>query len=128
MEVFVNGERRELHVYDRINEADYTKSIVCSEERIDTDELGRFCMEEEDFTRWQRDLAVLQNSEDMRFFLKDRVDYQELDNYIYEETRYITSAAAAIKEENISLKRLERALCEKDAAWLRDNGFIKTEI
>ena len=82
MEVFVNGERRELHVYDRINEADYTKSIVCSEERIDTDELGRFCMEEEDFTRWQRDLAVLQNSEDMRFFLKDRVDYQELDNYI----------------------------------------------
>ena len=96
--------------------------------RIDTDELGRFCMEEEDFTRWQRDLAVLQNSEDMRFFLKDRVDYQELDNYIYEETRYITSAAAAIKEENISLKRLERALCEKDAAWLKDNGFIKTEI
>ena len=85
-------------------------------------------MEEEDFTRWQRDLAVLQNSEDMRFFLKDRVDYQELDNYIYEETRYITSAAAAIKEENISLKRLERALCEKDAAWLKDNGFIKTEI
>ena len=50
----------------------------------------------------------------------------ELDDYIYEDTMYCTSAAETIDMENISLKELQAALTAKDAAWLTENRFPKT--
>ena len=43
MYVYVNGQERELHVYDRKQEKDYAKMLVCAQEQLDTDEYGSFC-------------------------------------------------------------------------------------
>ena len=52
------------------------------------------------------------------------VGKEKLDNYIFEETKYLTQASLVIKEENISLKLLKKALHEKNSVWLKENGFV----
>ena len=47
MRVSVNGENRELHVYDRSTGVDYAKQILCSQEQLVTDMYGEFVLTEE---------------------------------------------------------------------------------
>ncbi|MCH4166967.1 MAG: hypothetical protein LKF74_01825 [Megasphaera sp.] len=126
MRVYVNGEERHLHVYDRASGCDYAKNVLCSQERLDTDEYGAFTLTEEDYKKWQGLLAVQQESEDILFALKDCVDAEEMKNYLYEETMYLVHIQETTDMENLCLKELRQALAERDMKWLTDNGFVKT--
>ena len=124
MEVFVNNERRELKVTDVLTGKDYATALICSDQVVDTDEYNRFVMTETEYNRWKNLLTVLQESEDLRPDLIQAVGKEKLDNYIFEETNYLTQASLVIKEENISLKLLKKALHEKNSVWLKENGFV----
>lgn len=124
MEVFVNNERRELNVTDVLTGKDYSTALICSDQVVDTDEYNRFVMTETEYNRWKNLLTVLQESEDLRPDLIQAVGKEKLDNYIFEETKYLTQASLVIKEENISLKLLKKALHEKNSVWLKENGFV----
>lgn len=124
MEVFVNNERRELNVTDGVTGKDYATALICSDQVVDTDEYNRFVMTETEYNRWKNLLTVLQESEDLRPDLIQAVGKEKLDNYIFEETKYLTQASLVIKEENISLKLLKKALHEKKSVWLKENGFV----
>ena len=124
MEVFVNNERRELKVTDVLTGKDYATALICSDQVVDTDEYNRFVMTETEYNRWKNLLTVLQESEDLRPDLIKAVCKEKLDNYIFEETKYLTQASLVIKEENISLKLLKKALHEKNSVWLKENGFV----
>ena len=124
MEVFVNNERRELNVTDVLTGKDYATALICSYQVVDTDEYNRFVMTETEYNRWKNLLTVLQESEDLRPDLIKAVGKEKLDNYIFEETKYLTQASLVIKEENISLKLLKKALHEKNSVWLKENGFV----
>ena len=124
MEVFVNNERRELNVTDVVMGKDYATALICSDQVVDTDEYNRFVMTETEYNRWKNLLTVLQESEDLRPDLIQAVGKEKLDNYIFEETKYLTQASLVIKEENISLKLLKKALHEKNSVWLKENGFV----
>lgn len=124
MEVFVNNERRELNVTDVLTGKDYATDLICSDQVVDTDEYNRFVMTETEYNRWKNLLTVLQESEDLRPDLIKAVGKEKLDNYIFEETKYLTQASLVIKEENISLKLLKKALHEKNSVWLKENGFV----
>ena len=117
MEVFVNNERRELNVTDVLTGKDYATALICSDQVVDTDEYNRFVMTETEYNRWKNLLTVLQESEDLRPDLIKAVGKEKLDNYIFEETKYLTQASLVIKEENISLKLLKKALHEKNSVW-----------
>ena len=124
VEVFVNNERRELNVTDVLTGEDYATALICSDQVVDTDEYNRFVMTETEYNRWKNLLTVLQESEDLRPNLIQAVGKEKLDNYIFEETKYLTQASLVIKEENISLKLLKKALHEKNSVWLKENGFV----
>ena len=124
MEVFVNNERRELKVTDVLTGKDYATALICSDQVVDTDEYNRFVMTETEYNRWKNLLTVLQESEDLRPDLIKAVGKEKMDNYIFEETKYLTQASLVIKEENISLKLLKKALHEKNSVWLKENGFV----
>ena len=124
MEVFVNNERRELNVTDGVTGKDYATALICSDQVVDTDEYNRFVMTEMEYNRGRNLLTVLQESEDLRPDLIKAVGKEKLDNYIFEETKYLTQASLVIKEENISLKLLKKALHEKNSVWLKENGFV----
>ena len=124
MEVFVNNERRELNVTDVLTGKDYATALICSDQVVDTDEYNRFVMTETEYNRWKNLLTVLQESEDLRPDLIKAVGKEKLDNYIFEETKYLTQASLVIKEENISLTLLKKALHEKNSVWLKENGFV----
>lgn len=124
MEVFVNNERRELKVTDVLTGKDYATALICSDQVVDTDEYNRFVMTETEYNRWKNLLTILQESEDLRPNLIQAVGKEKLDNYIFEETKYLTQASLVIKEENISLKLLKKALHEKNSVWLKENGFV----
>ena len=124
MEVFVNNERRELKVTDVLTGKDYATALICSDQVVDTDEYNRFVMTETEYNRWKNLLTVLQESENLRPDLIKAVGKEKLDNYIFEETKYLTQASLVIKEENISLKLLKKALHEKNSVWLKENGFV----
>ena len=124
MEVFVNNERRELNVTDGVTGKDYATALICSDQVVDTDEYNRFVMTETEYNRWRNLLTVLQESEDLRPDLIKAVGQEKLDNYLFEETKYLTQASLVIKEENISLKLLKKALHEKNSVWLKENGFV----
>jgi conserved domain protein len=124
VEVFVNNERRELKVTDVLTGKDYATALICSDQVVDTDEYNRFVMTETEYNRWKNLLTVLQESEDLRPDLIQAVGKEKLDNYIFEETKYLTQASLVIKEENISLKLLKKALHEKNSVWLKENGFV----
>ena len=124
MEVFVNNERRELNVTDGVTGKDYATALICSDQVVDTDEYNRFVMTETEYNRWRNLLTVLQESEDLRPDLIQAVGKEKLDNYIFEETKYLTQASLVIKEENISLKLLKKALREENSVWLKENGFV----
>ncbi|MBF1357121.1 MAG: hypothetical protein HXM56_05330, partial [Megasphaera micronuciformis] len=115
VEVFVNNERRELKVTDVLTGKDYATALICSDQVVDTDEYNRFVMTETEYNRWKNLLTVLQESEDLRPNLIQAVGKEKLDNYIFEETKYLTQASLVIKEENISLKLLKKALHEKNS-------------
>jgi len=124
VEVFVNNERRELNVTDGVTGKDYATALICSDQVVDTDEYNRFVMTETEYNRWRNLLTVLQESEDLRPDLIKAVGKEKLDNYIFEETKYLTQASLVIKEENISLKLLKKALHEENSVWLKENGFV----
>ena len=124
MEVFVNNERRELKVTDVLTGKDYATALICSDQVVDTDEYNRFVMTETEYNRWKNLLTVLQESEDLRPDLIQAVGKEKLDNYIFEETKYLPQASLVIKDENISLKLLKKALHEKNSVWLKENGFV----
>lgn len=124
VEVFVNNERRELKVTDVLTGKDYATALICSDQVVDTDEYNRFVMTETEYNRWKNLLTVLQESEDLCPNLIQAVGKEKLDNYIFEETKYLTQASLVIKEENISLKLLKKALHEKNSVWLKENGFV----
>lgn len=124
MEVFVNNERRELNVTDGVTGKDYATALICSDQVVDTDEYNRFVMTETEYNQWRNLLTVLQESEDLRPDLIKAVGKEKLDNYIFEETKYLTQASLVIKEENISLKLLKKALHEENSVWLKENGFV----
>ena len=126
MRVYVNDEERQIHVYDRETGQDYAKSVLCSQDRMSTDEYGEFCLSEEEYTGWVKLLEKLQESEDIRFSLKEKVDGEELKNYLYEETKYVTHTKETIDMENICLKEVQEALAAHNNAWLAENGFTKT--
>lgn len=124
MEVFVNNERRELNVTHGVTGKDYATALICSDQVVDTDEYNRFVMTETEYNRWRNLLTVLQESENLRPDLIKAVGKEKLDNYIFEETKYLTQASLVIKEENISLKLLKKALHEENSVWLKENGFV----
>ena len=124
MKVFVNNERRELNVTDGVTGKDYATALICSDQVVDTDEYNRFVMTETEYNQWRNLLTVLQESENLRPDLIKVVGKEKLDNYIFEETKYLTQASLVIKEENISLKVLKKALHEKNSVWLKENGFV----
>ena len=62
----------------------------------------------------------------MLFELKDVLVKQELDDYMYEETKYMTTTIETIHMENICIKELKEALEKGDEKWLTENHFIKT--
>lgn len=124
MEVFVNNERRELKVTDGVTGKDYATALICSDQVVDTDEYNRFVMTETEYNRWRNLLTVLQESENLRPDLIKAVGKEKLDNYIFEETKYLIQASLVIKEENISLKLLKKALHEENSVWLKENGFV----
>lgn len=126
MRVSVNGENRELHVYDRSTGVDYAKQILCSQEQLVTDMYGEFVLTEEEYNHWTELLAIQQESEDLLFELKDALVKQELDDYMYEETKYMTTTIETIHMENICIKELKEALEKGDEKWLTENHFIKT--
>ncbi|WP_301859767.1 hypothetical protein [uncultured Megasphaera sp.] len=126
MRVYVNGEERQLSVFDRLTGAEYAKMVVCAQDQLDTDEYGSFVMTEEEYQYWQKLLEKLQESEDLRLELKDALDYDELNNYILDETMYVTETREIIDMENQSLHEVRQALADHDTEWLKDNGFIKT--
>lgn len=126
MLVYVNDEQRELHVYDRITGKDYAKAVLCSQERLDTGVMGEFVMSEEEYKNWQDILSVLQESEDIRYDMKDIVDKQELADYIYEDTQYIVHVRETAQTENVCLKEVAAAIHAKDKGWLLQHGFSKT--
>ena len=124
MEVFVNNERRELNVTDGVTGKDYATALICSDQVVDTDEYNRFVMTETEYNQWRNLLTVLQESENLRPDLIKAVGKEKLDNYIFEETKYLTQASLVIKEENISLKLLKKALHEENSVWLKENCFV----
>ena len=124
MEVFVNNERRELNVTDGVTGKDYATALICSDQVVDTDEYNRFVMTETEYNQWRNLLTVLQESENLRPDLIKAVGKEKLDNYIFEETKYLTQASLVIKEANISLKLLKKALHEENSVWLKENGFV----
>jgi predicted RNA-binding protein len=126
MKVFVNGEERHLHLVDRFTDCDYAKVVVCGQDLLQADEYGYFYFTEEEFSNWQTVLNKLQASEDIRFALKDSVDEQELKDYIYEETKYLTNAMEIADMEYMSYKELQEAVTAKDTKWLEENNFMKT--
>ena len=126
MRVSVNGENRELHVYDRSTGVDYAKQIVCSSEQLQTDMYGEFVLTEEEYKHWEDLLLIQQESEDILFSLKDVLVKEELDDYMYEETKYMTTTVETINMENICLKELKEALEKDDEKWLTENHFPKT--
>ncbi|WP_288839992.1 hypothetical protein [uncultured Megasphaera sp.] len=126
MRVYVNGEARELAVYDRLTGKEYAKLIVCAQERLETDEYGAFCMTEEEFSYWREIVTQQQESEDIIFLLATVVDKQEMDDYIFEETKYLTVTKASVQMENLCVKDLKTAVETKDFSWLEENGFRKT--
>ena len=67
MRVSVNGENRELHVYDRSTGVDYAKQIVCSSEQLQTDMYGEFVLTEEEYKHWEDLLLIQQESEAKRY-------------------------------------------------------------
>ena len=126
MRVYVNNEERQLYVYDRNTGVDYAQSVLCSQDRLERDELGGFVMTEEEYEQWVRLLDKLQVSEDIRFALRDKVDKDELSEYIYEETKYGTQTQQTIDMEYQALRELQEALEKGDTAWLKENGFQQT--
>ncbi|EGS35563.1 hypothetical protein [Megasphaera sp. UPII 135-E] len=126
MYVYVNGQERELHVYDRKQEKDYAKMLVCAQEQLDTDEYGSFCMTEAEYKYWQDILAQQQESEDIIFLLSSVVEQDELDAYLFEETKYLTSTKSAVQMENLCVKELKEAIEKKQQEWLLENGFPHT--
>lgn len=126
MQVRVNDELKELHVYDRTTGVDYAKPIVCSQEQLQTNIYNEFVLTEAEYQHWQELLAKQQESEDMIFALKDVLDKEELDKYMYEETKYLTTTVETINMENICLKEIKEALDKDDEKWLNENGFAKT--
>ena len=71
-------------------------------------------------------LLIQQESEDILFSLKDVLVKEELDDYMYEETKYMTTTVETINMENICLKELKEALEKDDEKWLTENNFQKT--
>ena len=82
MIVYVNNEERELHIYDRSSGVDYAKSVICSQERLDTGMMGEFILSEQEYDNWKEILQIVQESEDIRYALKDIADPDELKEYI----------------------------------------------
>lgn len=126
MRVWVNGEARQLSVINRESGVDYAKSIICSQEHIEMDECKEFLMTEEEYTHWKDLLAIQQASEDVLYALKDKVDDKELDDYLYEETKYLVGVKETIENEKICLDEVQEAIDKKDLKWLDENGFVKT--
>ena len=126
MRVYVDGVERVLTVVDRETGKNFATMVVCSQERLDKDDFGNFTMTEDEFHGWESVLATFQQAEDLTFSIKDRVNAQELDDYIYEETKYLTSVKETAETEVIILKLLCKALENKNEAWLLENGFVKT--
>ena len=126
MIVYVNNEERELHVYDRSSGVDYAKSVICSQERLDTGVMGEFILSEQEYDNWKEILHIVQESEDIRYAIRGIVDPEELKEYIFEDTQYLFHVRETAETENVCLKDLQRALEQKDKNWLRENGFIKT--
>lgn len=126
MIVYVNNEERELHVYDRSSGVDYAKSVICSQERLDTGVMGEFILSEQEYDNWKEILHIVQESEDIRYAIRGIVDPEELKEYILEDTQYLVHVRETAETENVCLKDLQQALEQKDKNWLRENGFIKT--
>ena len=55
--------------------------------------------------------------------LKDVLVKQELDDYMYEETKYMTTTIETIHMENICIKELKEALEKGDEKWLTEQPF-----
>ena len=91
-----------------------------------TDMYGEFVLTEEEYNHWEGLLAIQQESEDLLFELKDVLVKQELDDYMYEETKYMTTTIETIHMENICIKELKEALEKGDKKWLTENHFVKT--
>ena len=83
-------------------------------------------MTEEEYAHWTELLAIQQESEDLLFALKDAVVKEEWDNYLYEETKYMTTTMETIQMENICIKELKEALETGNREWLTENHFFKT--
>lgn len=128
MRVYVNDEPKELHVYDRESGVDFAKSVLCAQDQLEKNMYGEFCLTEEEYEFWTGVLAKQQQSEDIYFALKKdkAVDRQELENYIYEETKYITETKFIVDNEYLALAALQKAVNMKDAVWLRNEDMPKT--
>lgn len=126
MNVIVNDEQRQLHVYDRESGVDFAKTVVCAQDQLEKNMYGEFVLTEEEFDFWTKVLSKQQQSEDLYYDLKKVLDKQEIDDYIYEETKYITTITNVVDTEYLSLVELKKAFDTKDAAWFQDNNMPKS--
>lgn len=127
MRVYVNDEKRELRIIDRASGKNVAKMVVCSQERLDKNEYDEFVMTEEEFTRWQSILDLLQDADDLRLSLLACVQEEEMNDYLYEETKYLTNMRETAETELRVLGYLQQALDSKNHDWLKEYGFVKTD-
>lgn len=125
MRVVVNDEQRELHVYDRASGVDFAQTVLCAQDQLEKNMYGEFVLSEEEYDFWTKVLAKQQQSEDLYYELQQVLDKQEIDNYIYEETKYITTITTVVDTEYLSLVELKKAVDCKDTAWFRENDMPK---
>lgn len=125
MRVVVNDEQRELHVYDRASGVDFAQTVVCAQDQLEKNMYGEFVLSEEEYDFWTKVLAKQQQSEDLYYELQQVLDKQEIDNYIYEETKYITTITLVVDTEYLSLVELKKAVDTKDTAWFQENDMPK---
>lgn len=125
MNVIVNDEQRELHVYDRESGVDFAQTVLCAQDQLEKNIYGEFVLSEEEYAFWQHVLAKQQQSEDLYYELKQHLDKQEIDDYIYEETKYITTITNVVDTEYLSLVELKKALDTRDVAWFTENNLPK---
>lgn len=126
MRVVVNDEQRELHVYDRASGVDFAQTVLCAQDQLEKNMYGEFVLSEEEYDFWTKVLAKQQQSEDLYYELQQVLDKQEIDNYIYEETKYITTITTVVDTEYLSLVELKKAVNCKDTAWFRENDMPKS--
>jgi hypothetical protein len=126
MKVIVDGVEKYLSVINRFGNVDYSKPLLTAGSMLTFNENNDIVLSQGEYDWWVQVLQIMQQSEDIRYGIRDEVDSQEVSDYIYEETKYLMETKAIAETELIALNELTEALQHKDISWLEENKFPKT--